>query len=66
MFLAVSFGGGGLLIAAVLRLAITGVWSDERSKLERIWYLFLGNPCDTKKSRISGSFRGSVCLSASM
>ena len=52
--------GGGLLIAAVLRLAITGVWSDERLKLECIWYLFLGNPRDTKKSRRSGSFRGSA------
>ena len=58
VFLVVSCGGRGVLIAAVLRLAITGVWSDDRSKLECIWNLFLGNPCDTKKSRRSGSFRG--------
>ena len=58
VFLVVTYGGLGLLIAAVLSLAIAGVRSDERSKLECIWYLFLGNPCDTKKSRNRVAFVG--------
>jgi hypothetical protein len=43
-----SVGIVGLLITWVLRVAITGVWSDDSSWLDSIWTQFIAIPLNEK------------------